>query len=248
MKIREFPPIFIFQLKRIDFSWETMKNYKINDRFVFKLELDVSCIAEDPNSFASEDEKIYELCGLFIHAGSAEIGYYFAYFRDELKESIVLIGGAEEFQESKTPIDDAEKQKIEDIQNKRGIDGFLDPVDNQDLRSGWFEFKDEMVRPISTSALEKQFKGTNENAYTLIYRKKILQKSLLDIQKIVLPAYLQNEVNAKNAELEIERGIYYEPENHIDCFILEPSTNLIDVNFIIIFEKEVILISCRTCF
>lgn len=86
VKVRKYPPILTFSLCRFDFDFEKLERVKINDRFTFGLELDISIFAEKPEAYATEDERIYELCGVLIHRGDAFGGHYKAYIHDTLKE------------------------------------------------------------------------------------------------------------------------------------------------------------------
>ena len=63
-------------LKRFDFDWEHDKRYKINDRFEFGLELDMSPFTENGENFK------YELQTILIHRGGAYGGHYHAFIRD----------------------------------------------------------------------------------------------------------------------------------------------------------------------
>ena len=42
VKIRKFPDVLTFSLKRFEYDWETDTRKKINDKFEYPLELDVS--------------------------------------------------------------------------------------------------------------------------------------------------------------------------------------------------------------
>lgn len=84
--VRKYPPILTFSLSRFDFDFQKLQRVKLDHKFTFGLELDVSMFAEKPENFASDDEKIYELCAVLIHRGDAFGGHYKAYIRDVLKE------------------------------------------------------------------------------------------------------------------------------------------------------------------
>src|SRR5690348_17066137 len=85
VKVRKYPPMLLLSLNRFEFNYETMLRVKINDKFAFGLELDVSQFAEKSDAFATEDEKIYELFGVFVHAGTALAGHHRIYLHDILK-------------------------------------------------------------------------------------------------------------------------------------------------------------------
>ena len=84
--IRKYPPILTLSLSRFDFDLEKLQRVKIDSKFTFGLELDVSTFSEKPDAYVSEDERVYELCAVIIHKGDAFGGHYKAYIRDNLKE------------------------------------------------------------------------------------------------------------------------------------------------------------------
>lgn len=57
-----------FALNRIELDYETWNRKKINDRFEFPIELDVSkYLDNDVRLTSTPDESIYELKGIVIH-------------------------------------------------------------------------------------------------------------------------------------------------------------------------------------
>jgi ubiquitin carboxyl-terminal hydrolase 40 len=58
---------------------------KVNDRFEYPLELDLSAHL-DPESVELPENCIYELKSVIIHRGGAYGGHYHAYIQDELGE------------------------------------------------------------------------------------------------------------------------------------------------------------------
>lgn len=77
------PSILQCHLKRFDFDWSTESMSKINDRFDFPLQLDLSSICQD---VAFEEDKLlcqYELQGIIVHVGEYGAGHYYAYVRPD---------------------------------------------------------------------------------------------------------------------------------------------------------------------
>lgn len=74
---------------------------------------------------------------------------------------------------------------------------------------------DSSVQPITVNRLQKQFGGSSENAYILIYRRRDLGKNKYKIQ---LQDYLQGYVNNLNQEFEKYRAEYKQAEQHIEVF------------------------------
>jgi ubiquitin C-terminal hydrolase len=65
-------------LNRFDFDYNTLQRVKVNDRFEFPLELDVSPFL-DPEAVEIPENCQYELKSVIIHRGGAYGGHYHAY-------------------------------------------------------------------------------------------------------------------------------------------------------------------------
>ena len=91
------------------------------------------------------------------------------------------------------------------------------PFNNPNLAKNWFDFNDSCVTPIPINRLQKQYGGSNENAYLLIYRQKKLGGAG---EPIVIPDYLMKVLNVQNEVFEKERMAYKEAEKHIEILIL----------------------------
>ncbi|KAG9395026.1 Ubiquitin carboxyl-terminal hydrolase [Carpediemonas membranifera] len=84
----ELPDHLLVHLKRFEFSVETMSNDKIDDRFAFPLNLDLTTysseyLARDDSdapwrSSRPEGYYCYRLCGVIVQAGSLHFGHYYA--------------------------------------------------------------------------------------------------------------------------------------------------------------------------
>lgn len=62
-----------------------MGEKKLNDRFEYPLELDMSkYMNEEAKSTLLNDELIYELKSIVIHRGGAHGGHYYAFIKDDL--------------------------------------------------------------------------------------------------------------------------------------------------------------------
>lgn len=125
-----------------------------------------------------------------------------------------------------------EKEKVEYVK-----DDFFDdlefpiPFKNNDLAKNWFDFNDSMVKPISVNRIQKQFGGSNESAYILIYRQKKMDISGGDF--FVIPPYLEKTIELENMIAEKERQEYAEAEKHVEIYILESQ----DINVILFKTK-----------
>lgn len=76
------PPVLHLQLKRYDFDWMRELQVKINDRYEFPLELDLS-------DFVSDKSRLwdYELHGVLVHSGDLDAGHYYALIKPEASTS-----------------------------------------------------------------------------------------------------------------------------------------------------------------
>lgn len=73
-KIRKLPNIMIFSLNRFQFDFEKMDRVKINDKFQFGLEINMSPFIETYDGTHTSEENDYELFCVLIHRGDAYQG------------------------------------------------------------------------------------------------------------------------------------------------------------------------------
>jgi ubiquitin carboxyl-terminal hydrolase 34 len=82
--LKQVPDNLIFHLKRFDFNLQNMERNKINDYFAFPQRLDMRPYKmeylNNPSADIPEDD--FELVGILVHAGSAEMGHYYSYVRE----------------------------------------------------------------------------------------------------------------------------------------------------------------------
>jgi len=74
------PPILSLHLKRFEFDLRSLERKKVNDRFEFPLELDVSgymCNLTDSGA-------TYHLHSIIVHEGGINVGHYYTYIRPKL--------------------------------------------------------------------------------------------------------------------------------------------------------------------
>ena len=73
-KILSAPNVLILQLKRFDYDLTTGRRIKINKRYLFQHELDLTRAMHD------QSEKVeYELSGVIVHLGTASTGHYYSF-------------------------------------------------------------------------------------------------------------------------------------------------------------------------
>lgn len=132
--------------------------------------------------------------------------------------------------EGKKKKENNKKEKVEYIRDEFFDDlEFPIPFKNENLARNWFDFNDSCVTAISVNRIQKQFGGSNENAYILIYRKKNIEHKENEISFI--PPYLVKNIQMQNELLENERKSYADAEKHIEIFVI----NTQDIN--VFFKK-----------
>lgn len=77
VKFDNLPPVLHLQLKRYDYNWEHNVEIKVNDRYEFPLDLDLSKYVEQ------QGEWKYALHGVLVHSGDLNIGHYYALIKPE---------------------------------------------------------------------------------------------------------------------------------------------------------------------
>jgi ubiquitin carboxyl-terminal hydrolase 40 len=107
------PNVLTVCLSRFQFNFNTMERYKVQDRFEFPTELDLTKYVDDTepdvcdtfdadvecteqkllgrtnsNSAAMRKQHQYELYGVIIHEGGAHAGHYHAYVRDYFNQGV----------------------------------------------------------------------------------------------------------------------------------------------------------------
>ena len=81
--IHPLPPVLMFDLSRIGFSFETFQSVKILDRFEFPFELDMADFVEDNEEEEEgvQGSTLYELAVVVCHTGRATRGHYLAHVK-----------------------------------------------------------------------------------------------------------------------------------------------------------------------
>lgn len=102
--LQKLPPILTIDLNRFDFDYNTFQRVKVNDRFEYPLELNLSGFL-DPESVETPDSCEYELKSVIIHRGGAYAGHYHAFIQDELGEGTWHLEMPAEFKAEPTVIE-----------------------------------------------------------------------------------------------------------------------------------------------
>ncbi|KAL9058429.1 MAG: hypothetical protein Q9162_001724 [Coniocarpon cinnabarinum] len=111
--LKDIPDNLAFHLKRFDFDLETMQRRKLHDYFAFPREIDMApykyeAVAENRSC---DKQDVFELVGVLVHSGTAEIGHYYSYIRD----SATPLGiGAPWYEFNDIDVSEFDPKKLED--------------------------------------------------------------------------------------------------------------------------------------
>ena len=151
--ISRLPPVLTFCLNRITLDYETWTRKKINQRFEYPMELDMSkyCDTNDDENEASKqvldpDLTTYELKSIVIHRGGPYGGHYHAYIRDDLGEGNWDLEIPEKFDEKPTDKkakEEAEKKKKEEEEKKAAGNGEEEKKDGEEEKKEEDDWIDE---------------------------------------------------------------------------------------------------------
>lgn len=234
-KIHKLPQLLTLSLNRFEYDMKTYERQKITQNFEYPLEIDMGRYCQTAG--------IYELFAVIIHGGSAHSGHYHAYIRDMLGEGNWNPGNEPQVatkevekpkNQKKNKQSRRNKKKKNKGQNKKKQDveedttyEFRDlarPCMNEALQKNWFDFNDSVVTAIRSGKLQKQFGGSNETAYMLIYRDKNLEIP----NAPVIPRYWENPIKSINDSNTEHRIKYEELKNFIELQI--QTFELFDIN------------------
>ena len=189
----------ICHLKRFDMNWDTQVISKINTRFEFPRELDLSpycfdSLSRDPDIIAAGGMTStspprpleywqFELVGVVVHTGEYSHGHYYSFIRErgELTKRLKRDYSHPLHAHASSSSQAAQTRQQENVKSQR-----------------WFEFNDDRVSDWDPSNLERECFGgassdnsgadlVSKNAYMLVYERKKSKANTVSID--------QNEVN-----------------------------------------------------
>ncbi|ELP93806.1 ubiquitin specific protease, putative [Entamoeba invadens IP1] len=81
------PNTLVLHLKRFEFDYETMKKFKIYDKFAFPTLLNLttysSLFLDKQFPHSNENCFVYELVGVVVHTGNLDSGHYYSYIKNQ---------------------------------------------------------------------------------------------------------------------------------------------------------------------
>jgi len=84
LRAQGLPSLLQLHLKRFRYDWQTDVMSKINDKFEFPEELDLSEVCTDVEK-EEEERTIYDLQSIVVHVGEFGSGHYYAYVRPDIR-------------------------------------------------------------------------------------------------------------------------------------------------------------------
>jgi ubiquitin C-terminal hydrolase len=83
--IETVPNVLIMHLQRIVFNFDTFANEKINSRLEFPNTVDLYPYTKTgiSNPDASSADYLFDLIGIVVHKGTAEVGHYYSFIKTE---------------------------------------------------------------------------------------------------------------------------------------------------------------------
>jgi len=87
LKVEGLPSVLQLHLMRFEYDWETGGMGKVNCRFIFPKELDLSTVCNDTDE-NDASRLIYELQSVVIHVGGYDSGHYYSYVRPDIRHNL----------------------------------------------------------------------------------------------------------------------------------------------------------------
>lgn len=119
---KDIPNNLIFHLKRFDYDLMTGQRSKINSRFEFPKEIDMTPYHVDQlrNDKEEASADVFQLVGVLVHSGTAESGHYYSYIQKRSAQS----GPREWFEFNDMEVSSFDPRNIDD----QCFGGWVDPT------------------------------------------------------------------------------------------------------------------------
>ena len=177
---QSFPPVLHLQLKRFEYDFMRDVNVKINDRYEFPLEIDLSPYLDQEATDLNESWN-YKLHGVLVHSGDVHGGHYFVLIKPEPTGKWFKL-------DDDRVIPVLEKEVLEDNfgGEGRGLNGIPHP-------------------PVTKQQAKVASKRIN-NAYMLVYvREPRLSEILQPIGEEETPTHLRTRLEKEKKDAEQKR-------------------------------------------
>lgn len=179
--LEEIPDSLTFCLKRFAFDNIYDGENKVNDRFMFPKEIDMSRFQRSylENSAVSSEPDTFELVGVIVHQGSLSYGHYWSYVR---------VPGS-------TDPDSSAWMFVEDSKALRCAGG-IEEVQGQCF--GGLKWSDGSERPDNAYVLFYQRKAYIDQAQDVSIDSKVLQSEYQLLPRVEVPEAVRGEIDSHN--------------------------------------------------
>mmetsp|Transcript_19455 Transcript_19455/g.19462 ORF Transcript_19455/g.19462 Transcript_19455/m.19462 type:complete len:376 (-) Transcript_19455:2017-3144(-) len=237
-KIKQLPPILTFSLCRFEYDMKTIERIKLTKNYEYQLELDLSDIVGEPTKYelfaviihggtaysGHYHAYIRDLLrtGTWIPVESSSepkaeitpevVSNDNSNANDDNEDNNEPNRKRRKRNKKKKSIEKTTQEQKEEIKKTETFDNqdFPFSCSNPELLQNWYDFNDSVVLPIKSGKLVKQFGGSGETGYMLIYRNATLNQNL-GITEI--PSYWKAPINSLNEGYAKHREEYEELKN-----------------------------------
>ena len=249
-RIKTVPPLLTFALNRFEYDMQTYERVKITQNFEFPLEVDMSKYVENAGIYELFAVIIH---GGSAHSGHYHA--YIRDILKQGKwnpsaqpsppspkaEPVVKPQGKTSKKSKKNKRKSKNRTLNQNKQNSNNnnkkesepeniayqYEDFPGAYEKSELLQNWFDFNDSTVTAIKSGKLKKQFGGSNETAYILIYRSR----NSMEISAPEMPAYWKSAIASLNEDHRQHREKYEECKKYIEVQLQE--------DFLLDFEEGV---------
>lgn len=199
----KLPAVLTVHLKRFQFDPESMDLAKINDRYEFPCNMDLSAFVEG----AVEGEWRYSLHSVLVHQGDVTGGHYYCYIRPAPDALVPLSAEEEQRRDAYWPPRDEDCPRDLHLSYPHSV------------AENWFKFNDEIVLAVSPKeAVRSCFGGdpvmrrtVAASAYMLLYIRE------QECPQVMAPLWKQHIPRDLYVKLEAERERKMTEERILEC-------------------------------
>jgi ubiquitin carboxyl-terminal hydrolase 7 len=88
LRAQGLPSLLQLHLKRFQYDWEYDSMSKLNTRFAFPAELDMTNICVGSSGKETSDALLYDLQSIVVHVGDYGSGHYYSYVRPDVRTNV----------------------------------------------------------------------------------------------------------------------------------------------------------------
>lgn len=195
VKFLKLPPVLQLHLKRFEYDFQRLANVKINDRYEFEKEIDLSRYVEN-----SDGSDIYVLHSVLVHIGDVNGGHYHVFIRPNISAESDTKKPDQWFKFDDESVQHATEDAA--ISDNFGYGGERDLKREEDLVNG--NMNGQIPPPSVFQTRNRSLQARRiSNAYMLQYlRKSEIAELLKPPEKSDVPKELSARINKEIEEEE----------------------------------------------